>query len=385
MAELVQFFMIQIPGMSRLTLISFFILINISLTVCSMLFGLAVFGQISYFFTMLSLFLFSFTFKLTKLETYFLIKIILFFILPILVHYFFYLDATWFKLLHYIISIFVGLFIARYFIFLPFRIVFIIISLTELSFIIFISIAGDPENFNRTYLTVPLCAIFGCICIQNYLNKKSLDILCLALLTLVSILSYSRSVSLLCFFVFIIYFISILFRRKTNLISIFGLLTASSAFLVIGSSIIESIMNLSFTNRIITRGLDSGRFFLWAYYFSVLDVIKFFIGVDSDQVNNIIQIALSFDKGGTLHNSFLQLHSHGGIVPVIWVFSMVFIVFRRLISVKGGFLIACGFAIFIGKATFDSTILPQRFDYLFFAILFALNNMKFNIRDYKNA
>lgn len=347
--------------------------INITATVFCVIFNFPEVAEISYYISTFILCLFSFANNPNDYELRFLKRLLFFFFLPIAFHFYVYRDQSVVYFFHYIASVIAGVTVARYFTEIPFRLIFITIVFIEVCAILFISESGNMAHLNRTYYTVPLVILLFCMVISDYYRGVNNSYFSVTLLFIVSILSNSRSVSTIVFLLMSAFPIRYILGGRYSIKALIFLPIALISIAVTLYFMAGIINDLSLLKRFSERGLDSGRFVFWAYYLTELDYKSIFLGVNVNQLWVTLD-DLFFNDGGrhTLHNSFLSLHSHGGIIPVIFlVFTFLKLVDKNF-SNNRGILVIGAFFILIAKANFDVIIFPQRFDFLMFAVIFFL-------------
>lgn len=350
---------------------------NILLSVVGVLFSLSTLAGISYVLTLVTLCLLLLSKSFTKSEIHLLIGIFLFFIVPVLVHYMSYKDYSIVYIFHYLASALSGVIVGRYFTKIPFKAILITIAIIEILFIFSFTDEGNSQTVNRTYFSVPIVIVYLCLCISNYFKNKKFDISALIIVIVISVISYSRSTALLSFLVLGVFIIMASIREKYRPYQIFGLICFYIGLLAAIPFVIDIMINHPFTQRYSERGFDTGRFVIWSYYLTQLDFRSVMLGVNVNELWISLDEMFFHDNGRhTLHNSFLQLHSHGGIVPVIAVSAYLFRSLLNKFTGRHGILVLCVFSLFLGKASFDVSIFPQRFDFLVFGIGFFLLKRK---------
>ena len=345
---------------------------NIVITVSSVLYGLETLGKVSYLITLLIICLIGVTQPMSKTERRVILGIIVFFMSPIVIHFIIYRDYSWFYLVHYSLSIYTGMSISRYFQAVPFKLILVIVVLLEFIFIVS-TVDGNAESVNRTYLTVPIVSLFLCIAVADYFKGRTFDIISLILVLCVAIASYSRSTAILASLVVFIYFCEYIFRGNYRVPHLLILISGMVCMIPLFGFFIEIYLNTGFAQRLTERGLDTGRVQIWALYVAQIDFRVLMIGMDTYQLWGLLDDLIFMDEGRhTLHNSYLQLHSHGGLIPVIAVLYYMPKIFIRSFSGGQGLLVLCALGLLFSKSLFDVTILPQRFDFLLAAIVFYL-------------
>jgi hypothetical protein len=365
--------------MQKLKILGFLCALNIISTVFGLVYNFPEFAEVSYYVVLFLLCLFFFFENPKNYEIRLLIAFLFLFLIPIAFHYFIYKDYSIIYIFHYLGSILGGIALSRHFTKIPFKLIYYIVFIIEYLAIILAFQGDSPEFLNRTYFTVPMVIIFFCVVLSDHFNEKNFSYFSLALLFVIAILSNSRSVTAIILMLVPVFIMMKLFtgKYKANNIFITPIIIVTVALCVY--LFIDTIASNSLFQRFNDRGLDSGRFLFWGYYVFGLGYQEIFFGV------NINQLWISLDKlffkdGGrhTLHNSFLSLHSHAGLISLIFVT----FIFSRLIVIRfwndNGKFVLGAFIVLIAKANFDVIFFPQRFDLLIFAIIFYLYSTNTN-------
>lgn len=347
---------------------------NIIFTIVSVLFGMALLGTASYAITLVLIIVMGNDLKIYKQEYLRLLILFFLFLLPIICHLIIHRDYSWFYLIHYVLSIFAGLYVSRRFFYINFNLLLYIVSLIFTVYILFFSDTGNSEFVNRTYYMVPILIIWLLAVFKEHLLGNDFDVKLLFCVTVISVLSFSRSAMLSIALVYLSIYVNNLMKGKYSFIRLSFLVLTPFVALVIFASYYNVFLNNEAVARIGERGLDSGRYAFWLWYLINQDFKSLIFGSNTYEVWQQLDLLFFKDNGRhTLHNSFLQLHIHGGLVAVI--FSLVMML-RLVTAAKGKecIVILSVLFVFMSKVFFDTVLFPQRFDFLFFALYFVVLN-----------
>jgi len=219
---------------------------------------------------------------------------------------------------------------------------------------------------------VPILIIWLLAVFKNHLLGASFDVKLLLVVSVVSVLSYSRSAMLSIALVYLSLYIRCFISGKYNLLKLSFLVLSPFTALAFIASYYDLIINNEAVARIDERGLDSGRYAFWLWYLIEQDLKSILFGSNTYEVWEQLDTLFFKDNGRhTLHNSFLQLHIHGGIIAVLFSLVMMLKLFR---AAKGYEYIVMLSVLFVvmSKIFFDTVLFPQRFDFLFFALYFVI-------------
>jgi hypothetical protein len=298
----------------------------------------------------------------------FFIGIVTLFLFGSFSHLFLYDYDGLFKLSAILNSILLGYIFSLVYERLPFSKIYYTLGILIFLYILFFpDVGGGSIHVNRTYYTVPLAIVLLASAIQEYCSMGTIDVKKILLYFFISTLSFSRAGLLLLPIFLLFYLPSVKGLYKKILLS---LITISTIFLliIIFPEVFELIVNKKFAPT------DSGRLFIWSYYIEQVKGVKeLFFGINMVQFNNDISYDIfNGNLGNTLHNSLLGAHSLLGMTSLI----IFFIFFRLCVKVqkKNNFHSLYLFTLFLFtlKINTEAAILPQRFDYIFFAMLFYL-------------
>ncbi|MGD1945404.1 MAG: O-antigen ligase family protein [Croceivirga sp.] len=188
-----------------------------------------------------------------------------------------------------------------------------------------------------------------------------------------SVVSYSRIGIGVCLFVFFVFLLRYFRKSITRflLVSVI-LMTLLSFFFVF-----FDLTDIPAFQRFLDRGLGTGRYELWEWYIKELNLTRFFVGYDQFYVwENLWRMLKNPDPNikfvkYTMHNSYLQFHALIGFFGLL-IFAMFFVNAFKWILLKRDGVLASIFLSYLGLAFFSTIMLPQRYDYVFFTVLFLL-------------
>lgn len=251
-----------------------------------------------------------------------------------------------------------------------FRIVFYTCSLSLFIFIPFFTTYGNTEYLNRTYYTLPMVLLLMSVAYKDLIEFRKPDALVIFIFFIISMLSVSRSTIL---FSLLSVFITLLTRNRTLVVLILPMLM----LVIYQLDIFNSIASMEMVTRLQSRGIDSGRYIFWGDHISRLTVVKFFFGYSISDVTTVLSDYFS-EKGHTLHSSLLHAQTFYGISGVI-IFILLFYrllnVFRYIknIPIFEKIVYILTVLTFLSKALFDTIFFVQRYDFIFFMLLFHSN------------
>ena len=331
-------------------------------------------GSVSYAVTLVLMIIIGNDLKVSKKESHQLLIVFLFFLLPIIFHFIYYRDYSWFYLIHYVLSIVSGMYLARRFFYINFKFLLYVVSAIIIIYILFLSESGNSEYVNRTYYMVPILVIWLLAVFKDHLLSRKFDVGLLFVVTVISVLSFSRSAMLSIAVVYLALYISKLVSGKYDVLRLSFLLLTPFVFLIIFALYRDVFINNDAVVRIGERGLDSGRYAFWLWYVIGLDVKSIFLGANTYEIWEQLDTLFFKDNGRhTLHNSFLQLHIHGGIFAVVFALTMMSQLVRAAKGIESIIVLSVLF-VFMSKVFFDTVLFPQRFDFLFFSLYFVVLN-----------
>lgn len=227
---------------------------------------------------------------------------------------------------------------------------------------------GNTEYLNRTYYTLPSVLLLMITAYKDFVLFKKVDIFIIMLFLLVAILSFSRSSMLFPLLAVFLFFII----KKRIL-----------AIVIIIPLIIYLIINIDFTEinylgdlitRIEERGLDSGRYEFWQDHISQINFTKFIIGYDFNEVHKTLSSYFEDPKSHTLHSSLLHIHIIYGVIGLI-IFILYFyrqfsLIYTYKMSYYNKIIYTLIIFTFLSKILFETVLFVQRYDFIFYAILF---------------
>ncbi|MCV6629719.1 MAG: hypothetical protein OIF50_07655 [Flavobacteriaceae bacterium] len=295
----------------------------------------------------------------------------LFLSLGIFIHFIHYRDYTFLYLFTIPQSLLIGFVFFLNFKNFPSRFLFYFNLVLFLLFVFIFTEDGNTETFKRTTYTTILCHFWFLEVFQQYLKHKKVGLLSTYCFFIISVVSYSRigiSVSLLVL-------VASQFTNIRKNIKKFVTLSIIGAIIVLLFVILFDFKDVPAFERFQRRGLGTGRYEFWEWYITKQNIKEFLIGSDQFEVwSNLNRILKNPDPKYTLHNSFLQFHSFVGafaIVIFLMFFTSAFMWFRK----NRDLVLFTVFIGYMGIAFFSTIMLPQRYDYVFFALLFLF---KFN-------
>lgn len=210
-------------------------------------------------------------------------------------------------------------------------------------------LTGSSRN---VYSGILLALASGYIFSREYAGK-SISVMLFVLVFLISIPLYSRNGV----FVSFVLLVCVLWRRSILAVSVMAVV--GFVVLVFGW---EYFYGLVQTRTNLSAGLESDRYYIVQDYFSHLDLIGFFAGVDLTSVPMVEAF------GGNPHSAFLRLHSFFGVSIFVFVF-VVGISFVRLMLDRQYLLMVVLF-LYLFRAAFDIFYLFNLMDFLVFPLIF---------------
>ncbi|MEM9363421.1 MAG: O-antigen ligase family protein [Bacteroidota bacterium] len=322
---------------------------------------------ISHSLLFLLLFVFSLKKKLLHFTSFVTIFIIVTFGLAF--HYYVYRDYTLLYMLAVPQSIIIGYIFFLNLKSLPLKFIFYFNCFLFIAYIfLFTEEGGNTEFLRRTTYTTILCHFWFFLAVKDFIHKKRVDLLPTIFFFLLSVVSYSRigiGISLFVFFVYLFRYFQKNLKRFL-LVAILLVLSLSLFFIFFDINDVPAFQRFS------SRGLGTGRYELWEWYINDLDDTKFLVGYDQFYVwDNLSRMLKNPDVKYTMHNSYLQFHALIGVFGLI-VFVIFFLNFLKWILINKSSVMASIFLSYFGIAFFSTIMLPQRYDYVFFSVLFLL-------------
>ena len=313
----------------------------------------------------------SFSFKIDLRLIKPLILTLIFFLIPLIIHFYLFRDSVLIYLMHYLVAIFIAFFGCKNFQnirwdFLVYVTCFLSIILALIS-----GTGGSNDSFNRTYLSVPPTILLFSSSFSDYHKGLRFNPFPLAVYMLTSIATLNRTSFLLASFLLIIYFFYFFTKKKQTSETLF-LKIVSIIFLFLLLPIgAQFIQNIEIFNRLAERGLETGRFGIWLWYIETSASYNLFFGDDVDNVlTNVGNIFFNSSKPHSLHNIFFQLHLQGGIITLIFLVYIFYNFFKRAKYGKDWVMLAaCTFLLLI-KSMFDIAMFPQYTDFIILAAFF---------------
>jgi hypothetical protein len=302
-----------------------------------------------------------------------LVLVISLLILPLITHYFIYRDSSVTYIIHYCIAILTGFFTRNIFTRIKWDFVLYFYSIAVL-FLIFLYPEGVNGYINRTYYTIPLTGLLLCNVVANQSKGSKFDVAPIFAALVIAAVSMNRATTLLVLaLIFVVVVVKLFLEKKTTLTLFFRILTIFM-LLVVMAIFFEFIAHLEIFKRFSNRGLDSGRFAIWAWYLSQLNLDNFFIGTNVDQTMQNIGYAYFGEAGNySLHNVFLHTYMQGGIIAVFFLLYMFYKLFRGCSIGKDKILVMSVIGVVLVKSLVDITFFPQFTDWIYFAVLFFVS------------
>lgn len=150
---------------------------------------------------------------------------------------------------------------------------------------------------------------------------------------------------------------------------LFAIVLYSIYFIIIN---ISFILDLNIFYRFDYRGMDLNyRDILWQGYFDKIDISSFFLGVNYNDVPEIV----SFSENRNPHSSFIQAHNKFGVFGLVLLICMLFLVLK-MIKNRQFAIFAIVVAVMFRSIT-DSVFFVNLFDYFIFMIILLFES---NIR-----
>lgn len=366
------------------SIVNFLIILMVSTTLISV--QLNIHNSVIYYI----IYVFLSLFCLLHLINYDLDKSKLFIFLPILflfsiffgIKLILFSDTNLTEIIATLLNLFIG-----FYIFINLRVIktdylFIIVSFLILSFLIYnytninIKDIGGSESVARTYYIFPVIffLFFHVFWLLYYGKFKKIKYFLIFSL-LISILTLSRSTIL---FLLVALFFSFGKVQKILSIIFISLFTFFGGYFLLTDSPVMGTIE-----RFEASGIDSRRFELWKAYVDNINLTDFIFGMQEIKVNKI-KISANFLTENTMHSSIIHSNILLGIIGlfVVFLFVILFIRFynKRKFEYNFSQRMCCSFAIFafLSKFVFDKIAFVQRFDFLFYAIFFALIFFNFN-------
>jgi len=314
-----------------------------------------------------------------------MIKLFLFvfsiFSIPLLFHLLFYSDPSIAYIIVIYSSIMVGYIIYRNFLQINFTMVYYITVVLMIVFILVISpqlntgnLLGNTDYLNRTYYTVPLTLLYLSVVLQDFLNNKYFSVLKLLLFTSVAVLSFSRSTMVISFLILFYIFIRNFSLKKIVYLVSFIVMVSYVYFQYYEeiSSIVFFIENS--LERVSERGLDTGRYVFWKAHIEDFNMFNFIFGFSIEKIWHFLDYYWHDGGHHTLHNSMLQAQIYFGLVGIlVWLyFIIVFPLYIFLQKKQDKILVLLVYTLFLAKASFETMLFVQRYDYIFYAFIFLL-------------
>jgi hypothetical protein len=312
----------------------------------------------------------GFSVKLSTSKLRFMLPVLFLFIGPMVFHYILYRDIMLSYLLHYVAAILIGFYASNIFLRLNWSLVCYAYC-AVVAILILISLDGNTESLNRTYYSVPLTAIFLCSVIANYHKGLHFDVWPLLGMLVVAVMSLNRASFLLTLALLSFYLIYKSISGRLTILSfcirVLGALCLILAPLFLSEIIISSDMY----QRFLDRGLDSGRFLIWARYISQIATENLIIGSNADQVMlSIGQIFFKENANYSLHNVLLHTHVQGGIFAVFFVIYLINRLMKLNIRGKDRIMVIGAVGLLFVKSCFEITMFPQYTDWIYFLLYF---------------
>lgn len=225
-------------------------------------------------------------------------------------------------------------------------------------------------DVNATYLTLPLLALWLPLAVRDATTHRSVAVLPVLTVAVVGVVTFSRSVTYSCAGVLaalVAYgFLVGDLRNRWTVASLLGVALALAAA-ALAAPVPPDARIMAQT---VGQGLQSPRFAFWADYLASFELLDWVIGPGRELVDRFVRRAFT-GVGNTLHNSVLQLHSHGGLVPALVVVLGWIVLYVRMMRVTR-VPVHPALLVLAAKGSFDVIAFPQRFDIVFAVVLFAV-------------
>lgn len=295
-------------------------------------------------------------------------------VLGLALHYYVYSDYSLLYMLAVPQSVIIGYIFFLNFKSLPLKNIFYFNCILFIVYIfLFTQEGGNTEFLRRTTYTTILCHFWFLLAIKDFYYKNYVDITPTVFFFFLSVVSYSRIGIGVCLFVFFVFLLRYFRKSITRflLVSVI-LMTLLSFFFVF-----FDLTDIPAFQRFLDRGLGTGRYELWEWYIKELNLTRFFVGYDQFYVwENLWRMLKNPDPNikfvkYTMHNSYLQFHALIGFFGLL-IFAMFFVNAFKWILLKRDGVLASIFLSYLGLAFFSTIMLPQRYDYVFFTVLFLL-------------
>lgn len=290
---------------------------------------------------------------------------------PIFIHWIVYQDSSLKEFLHFAIAITAGLSLSRFFEILDISVLLKVVCVLAVLDIFLISLSIKSLSVNRTYFTVPILILWFCFAFQANSHRLSWFLTTSVVLVAVYITA-SRSSFPFVFLAWLLALITVFISK--------GVSGWQKMLLIFCSAIATLVMLFYFDNlldsqgvvgRFIERGMDTERGQMWSWYIDNCDLQCIAFGMDLEWRQQRMALdVFGDDIPRTLHSSIFQLHSIGGVAPVLAAVYIMVRVATRIFKFEKKTAIISASAAVITKAFLDVSMLPQRFDLLLFAIFF---------------
>jgi hypothetical protein len=312
----------------------------------------------------------GFSFKLSTSKLRVSLPMLFLFIGPMVFHYILYRDIMFFYLLHYAAAILIGFYTSNIFLRVNWNLVYYVYCAVVAILMLF-SLDGSTESLNRTYYGVPLTAILLCSVIANYHKGLHFDVWPLLGMLVVAVMSLNRASFLLTLALLSFYLIYKSISRRQTILSFCLKVGGALCLIIVPLFLSEIIISSDMYQRLLDRGLDSGRFLIWPWYISQIAFENLIIGSNADQIMlSIGQIFFKENEHYSLHNVLLHTHVQGGIFAVFFVIYL----FRRLIKLnirgKDRIMVIGTVGLVFVKSCFEITMFPQFTDWIYFLLYF---------------
>lgn len=223
---------------------------------------------------------------------------------------------------------------------------------------------------NATYLTLPLLALWLPVAVRDATTRRSVAVLPVLTVAVVGVVTFSRSVAyssagVLAALVVYGFLVGDL-RNRWTVASLLGVALALAAATIAAPVPTDARIVV----QTVGQGLQSPRFAFWADYLANFDLLDWLIGPGRELVDRFVRRAFT-GVGNTLHNSVLQLHSHGGLVPALAVMLGWIVLYIRMIRLTR-VPVHPALLVLAAKGSFDVIAFPQRFDIVYAVVLFAV-------------